>query len=182
MPEPAYTVFEIQPEWVLDREALGSKQKFWYRAKDGEPEWLFKFPQPNTGEQGQFSPPSILRVRPSDGNSPLPWGEGVPLPAFSPAGAGRVRGQFRATRDGFPDPAHEFFRVIHHQSIRNSQQAYPEGSQKILFRRVSLHLTRSRVDTSIKLDRQSTFKAVEVDNPVFQSTLAAEFCAQLSAA
>ena len=25
-------------------------------------------------------------------NSPLPWGEGVPLPALSPAGAGRVRG------------------------------------------------------------------------------------------
>jgi len=26
---------------------------------------------------------------------PLPWGEGVPLPALSSAGAGRVRGQFR---------------------------------------------------------------------------------------
>ena len=25
-------------------------------------------------------------------SSPLPWGEGVPLPALSPAGAGRVRG------------------------------------------------------------------------------------------
>jgi hypothetical protein len=29
---------------------MGSKEKFWYRAKDGEPEWLFKFPQPNTGQ------------------------------------------------------------------------------------------------------------------------------------
>ena len=29
--------------------------------------------------------------------SPLPWGEGVPLPAFSSAGAGRVRGHFRRT-------------------------------------------------------------------------------------
>jgi hypothetical protein len=25
-------------------------------------------------------------------HNPLPWGEGGPLPAFSPAGAGRVRG------------------------------------------------------------------------------------------
>lgn len=50
MPQPVYTVFEIQPEWVLEQEALGSKVKFWYRAKDGEPEWLFKFPQPKTGQ------------------------------------------------------------------------------------------------------------------------------------
>lgn len=50
MPQSAYSVFEIQPEWVLEQEALGSKEKFWYRAKDGEPEWLFKFPQANTGQ------------------------------------------------------------------------------------------------------------------------------------
>jgi hypothetical protein len=50
MPQPAYSIFEIQPEWVLEPEGMGSKEKFWYRAKDGEPEWLFKFPQPNTGQ------------------------------------------------------------------------------------------------------------------------------------
>jgi hypothetical protein len=50
MTTPLYTVFEIEPEWVLEPEALGSKEKFWYRAKDGEPEWLFKFPQSNTGQ------------------------------------------------------------------------------------------------------------------------------------
>lgn len=50
MPESPYSVFEIQPEWVLESEALGSKEKFWYRAKPGEAEWLFKFPQPNTGQ------------------------------------------------------------------------------------------------------------------------------------
>jgi len=50
MPQTPYSVFEIQPEWVLEPEALGSKEKFWYRAKDGEPESLFKFPQPNTGQ------------------------------------------------------------------------------------------------------------------------------------
>ena len=30
----------------------------------------------------------------ANGLSPLPRGEGVPLPALSPAGAGRVRGLF----------------------------------------------------------------------------------------
>ena len=49
MPEP-YSIFKIQPEWVLEQEAMGSKDKFWYRAKLGEADWLFKFPQPNTGQ------------------------------------------------------------------------------------------------------------------------------------
>lgn len=50
MPESPYSMLEIQPEWVLEAEGMGSKEKFWYRARDGEPEWLFKFPQPNTGQ------------------------------------------------------------------------------------------------------------------------------------
>lgn len=50
MPLSPYSVLEIQAEWVLEPEGMGSKEKFWYRAKDGEPEWLFKFPQPNTGQ------------------------------------------------------------------------------------------------------------------------------------
>lgn len=44
-----YPIFEIQPDWVLESEAMGSKDKFWYRDGDG-PDWLFKFPQPNTGQ------------------------------------------------------------------------------------------------------------------------------------
>jgi len=36
-------------DWVLESEAMGSKDKFWYRDGDG-PDWLFKFPQPNTGQ------------------------------------------------------------------------------------------------------------------------------------
>ncbi len=35
------------------------------------------------------------------------------------------------------------------------------------------------MNTSIKLDGQSTFKAVKIDNPVFQAAGAAEFCTQL---
>jgi hypothetical protein len=45
-----YPIIEIEPEWVLEQEALGSKEKFWYRENDDAPRWLFKFPQPNTGQ------------------------------------------------------------------------------------------------------------------------------------
>jgi hypothetical protein len=50
MSPPDYSVIQIQPEWVLQQEALGSKEKFWFRSKDDEPEWLFKFPEPKTGQ------------------------------------------------------------------------------------------------------------------------------------
>ena len=93
----------------------------------------------------------------------------------------RVRGQFLATRDGFPHSAHQFLRVIYHQPIRNPQQSYPESSQEVFFRRVSAHLTGLRVNTSIEFDRQSPLEAVEIGHPVFQATLAAELCAQLPA-
>jgi hypothetical protein len=45
-----FPVIEIQPAWVLDREALGSKRKFWYRQPEPKSDWLFKYPQPNTGQ------------------------------------------------------------------------------------------------------------------------------------
>lgn len=48
-PAAPYLIKEIQPDWVLEAEAMGSKDKFWFRGDDG-PEWLFKFPQPNTGQ------------------------------------------------------------------------------------------------------------------------------------
>ncbi len=44
-----YPVIEIHPDWVLEEEAMGSKEKFWFREDDG-PDWLFKFPQANTGQ------------------------------------------------------------------------------------------------------------------------------------
>jgi hypothetical protein len=50
MPGAPYSVLEVQREWVLAREAMGSKEKFWYRAEESGPEWLFKLPQPNTGQ------------------------------------------------------------------------------------------------------------------------------------
>jgi hypothetical protein len=42
-------VLEIQPNWVLEPEALGTKEKFWCRGTD-KADWLFKKPRPNTGE------------------------------------------------------------------------------------------------------------------------------------
>ncbi len=45
-----YPIFEVQPEWVLEPEVLGSKEKFWYRRIQSEKEWLFKYPQPDTGQ------------------------------------------------------------------------------------------------------------------------------------
>ena len=49
-PEKTYAIVEIQPEWVIAEEDMGSKPKFWYRASADDPEWLFKYPQVNTGQ------------------------------------------------------------------------------------------------------------------------------------
>ena len=50
MSDEPYPIVEVEPDWVLEPEALGSKEKFWYRHAEGEPEWLFKYPRSNTGE------------------------------------------------------------------------------------------------------------------------------------
>jgi hypothetical protein len=92
-----------------------------------------------------------------------------------------VRGQFLPTRNGFPHSAGEFRQVVHHQSIRNPQQAFGDSSQKISFRRGFPYWTGLRVITTVKLDRPATFEAVEIDNPIFQAARAAKSCAQLSA-
>lgn len=45
-----YRIIEVKPEWVIDREDMGTKTKFWYRDPDEDANWLFKYPRPNTGE------------------------------------------------------------------------------------------------------------------------------------
>src|SRR5215813_13554970 len=50
MPDDPYPILEVRPEWVLEPEAMGSKQKFWYRSAPNAPQWLFKYTQPNTGQ------------------------------------------------------------------------------------------------------------------------------------
>ena len=45
-----YPVIVIQPEWVLEPEGMGSKDKFWYRSAKDDPRWLFKYPETNTGQ------------------------------------------------------------------------------------------------------------------------------------
>ena len=48
MPD-SYPIIQVDPEWVLDDEDMGTKGKFWYR-NPGDDEWLFKHPRSNTGE------------------------------------------------------------------------------------------------------------------------------------
>ena len=45
-----YRIVEVKPEWVIDREDMGTKTKFWYRDPDDDVNWLFKYPRQNTGE------------------------------------------------------------------------------------------------------------------------------------
>ena len=49
-PENPYPIIEIQPEWVIAEEDMGSKPKFWYQASADEADWLFKYPQRDTGQ------------------------------------------------------------------------------------------------------------------------------------
>ena len=50
MPD-SYPIIQVEPEWVLEPEDMGTKEKFWYRNPgDGGREWLFKNPRENTGE------------------------------------------------------------------------------------------------------------------------------------
>lgn len=46
-----YPIIQIQPEWALEPEEMGTKEKFWYRPPgENRVDWLFKRPRPDTGE------------------------------------------------------------------------------------------------------------------------------------
>ena len=46
-----FHIEQVQPEWVLQPEEMGGKQKFWYRQPvEDATSWLFKYPRPNSGE------------------------------------------------------------------------------------------------------------------------------------
>ena len=49
MPD-TYPIVQVRQEWVLEREAMGSKEKFWYLPEGETTEWLFKYPREDTGE------------------------------------------------------------------------------------------------------------------------------------
>jgi hypothetical protein len=70
-----YPILEIQPDWVREPEAMGNKDKFWFRESNG-PDWLCKFPQPNLGqywaekiaaEVADACPGRLRRVRTASG-------------------------------------------------------------------------------------------------------------------
>jgi hypothetical protein len=51
LPDGYYPIEQVEPEWVLEPEHLGGKEKFWYlKPGEDELEWLFKYPRPNSGE------------------------------------------------------------------------------------------------------------------------------------
>ena len=45
-----YPIVEVRQKWVLEQEAMGSKEKFWYLAEGETTKWLFKYPRENSGE------------------------------------------------------------------------------------------------------------------------------------
>lgn len=46
----SYPIVVVQPDWRIAAEEMGSKRKFWYRNPESDTDWLFKFPQVNTGQ------------------------------------------------------------------------------------------------------------------------------------
>lgn len=36
-----YPVVTIQPDWILEDEAMGSKEKFWFRDSRQRADWLY---------------------------------------------------------------------------------------------------------------------------------------------
>ena len=94
--------------------------------------------------------------------------------APSSAVARRVRGWFLTMGNRLPHSAQKFFRLLHHQPIRNPQQPYTPSSEMIFLFGVLSHLAGLRVNPAVQLDGQSRLETVEVDDPVLQTKLAAE--------
>lgn len=74
-----------------------------------------------------------------------------------------------------PHLPYEPFRILQHQSVGNSQQAYADGSEVIFFGGIPPHLAWLRMHAAVKLEGQAMLEAIEIDYPVFDATLAAEF-------
>lgn len=47
-----YPICQVNPNWMIDQESMGSKEKFWYRYPEdpSDTAWLFKYPRSNSGE------------------------------------------------------------------------------------------------------------------------------------
>ena len=44
-----YPIIEVQENWDIQQEDMGTKPKFWYRASSDADRWLFKYPRSNNG-------------------------------------------------------------------------------------------------------------------------------------
>ena len=46
-----YPILEVEPEWRIEQEPAGTREKFWYQQPDDTGrQWLFKYPREKTGE------------------------------------------------------------------------------------------------------------------------------------
>ena len=49
-----YPIIQVQPEWALEPEDMGTKEKFWYRPSgENRTDWLYKQPRPGSGRELQ---------------------------------------------------------------------------------------------------------------------------------
>lgn len=44
-----FPVIEVQPDWSLEDEPMGSKEKFWVKLPNDSQPWLFKYRRPAWG-------------------------------------------------------------------------------------------------------------------------------------
>lgn len=49
-PAEPYPIVDVNPEWTIEDEAMGGREKFWYEVPDNKHRWLFKYPRAGTGE------------------------------------------------------------------------------------------------------------------------------------
>jgi hypothetical protein len=71
-----FPVIDVDPEWVIDDEPMGTKEKAWIELPGDSRPWLFKFSRVNdgvaTGEH--YCLPRLITLHPWDENSPtLVW-------------------------------------------------------------------------------------------------------------
>ncbi len=138
-----YPIVEVDPEWETGPEQMGSKRKFWFRRPEDPdgPNWLFKFPQGDTGghwaEKIAYeiagtmrsieAPPVELAIcRTADGE----LRRGSITQSFSPKGYGLHHGnQILHSMDVNYDPEQKFKQKMHTiRRIFSGMDIFKDGS------------------------------------------------------
>ena len=117
-----YRIVEVKPEWVIDREDMGTKTKFWYRDPDEDVNWLFKYPRQNTGEH---------------------WAEKTAAEVASALGVRHAKvelAQFEGDRGSATESFARGGRALHH----GNQTGRPNPDDGLLYDRLDTALSRER--------------------------------------